>query len=134
MTLPDVARRRPGRRGRAARHRRRPPRAGHPHARRRAVAHRRVLRGRHDQGLLLYGLDAGAVFDPTDLAEDVTPAAVGRALEEGAPLRGALLALRLKDGKLLRHALLSTRADQARRGAGWKCFALGSRWESGVGA
>ena len=64
------------------------------------------------EGLLLYGLDAGAVFDPTDLAEDVTPAAVGRALDEGAPLRAALLALRLKDGQLLRHALLSTRPDQ----------------------
>ncbi|KAK9845761.1 hypothetical protein WJX81_001752 [Elliptochloris bilobata] len=64
------------------------------------------------EGLLLYALDAGAVFDPTDLAEDVTPAAVARVVDEGAPLRAALLALRLKDGALLRHALLSTRPDQ----------------------
>jgi hypothetical protein len=66
------------------------------------------------EGLLLYSLDAGAVFDPTDLAEDVTPAGVAAALAAGAPLRGALLALRLRDGGLLRHALLSTRPDQAR--------------------
>lgn len=44
--------------------------------------------------------------------QDVTPAAVGRALAEGAPLRAALLALRLKDGALLRHALLSTPPSQ----------------------
>jgi periodic tryptophan protein 2 len=66
------------------------------------------------EGLLLYALDAGAVFDPTDLAEDVTPAGVAAALAAGAPLRGALLALRLHDDGLLRHALLSTRPDQAR--------------------
>lgn len=60
------------------------------------------------EGVLLYSLDEGMVFDPTDLAEDVTPAAVLRALGSGAYLRALLVALRLGDPGLLRHVLLST--------------------------
>jgi periodic tryptophan protein 2 len=60
------------------------------------------------EGVLMYSLDDSLVFDPTDLAEDVTPAAVLRALAAGAHLRGLLLALRLGDAPLVRHALLAT--------------------------
>lgn len=60
------------------------------------------------EGVLLYGLDEGMVFDPTDLAEDVTPAAVLRALGSGAYLRALLVALRLRDPTLTRHVLLAT--------------------------
>jgi periodic tryptophan protein 2 len=60
------------------------------------------------EGVLLYSLDESLVFDPTDLAEDVTPAAVLRALGSGAYLRALLVALRLRDPALLRHVLLST--------------------------
>lgn len=60
------------------------------------------------EGILLYSLDEGLLFDPTDLAEDVTPAAVLRALRSGAHLRALLVALRLRDPGLVRHVLLST--------------------------
>jgi periodic tryptophan protein 2 len=60
------------------------------------------------EGVLLYSLDEGMVFDPTDLAEDVTPAAVLRALGSGAYLRALLVALRLRDPELTRHVLLAT--------------------------
>ncbi len=64
------------------------------------------------EGLLVYTLDQGLVFDPTDLAQDVTPEAAHVALAKGQALRAALIALRLRDGGLLRHALLSTQPEQ----------------------
>ena len=66
------------------------------------------------EGLLVYTLDQGLVFDPTDLAQDVTPEAAHAALAKGQALRAALIALRLRDGGLLRHALLSTPPEQVR--------------------
>jgi len=62
------------------------------------------------EGLLLYELDSGAAFDPTDLTEDLTPAAAHAALAARAYPRALLIAMRLGDGPLLRHALLSTPA------------------------
>ncbi|KAL6776538.1 UTP1 [Auxenochlorella protothecoides x Auxenochlorella symbiontica] len=61
-------------------------------------------------GVALYSLDAAgaAAFDPTDLAEGVTPEAALRALRSGAHLRALLLALRLGEAELTRHVLLST--------------------------
>lgn len=60
------------------------------------------------EGVLMYSLDEGLVFDPTDLTEDATPAAALRALSQGAYLKALLLALRLGEPALLAHALLST--------------------------
>ena len=40
------------------------------------------------QGVLLYSLDQGLVFDPTDLTQDITPAAANRAVAEKAFLCG----------------------------------------------
>ena len=51
-------------------------------------------------------LDESLVFDPTDLAEDVTPAAALRALGRGAHLRALLMALRLNDPQLVQHVVL----------------------------
>ena len=59
------------------------------------------------EGLLLYSLDQGLVFDPTDLAEDITPAATRKALATGAFLKAMLIALRLKDPDVLRHVIMS---------------------------
>lgn len=59
------------------------------------------------EGLLLYSLDQGLVFDPTDLAEDITPAATRKALASGAFLKALLIALRLKDPDVLRHVIMS---------------------------
>ncbi|PRW59321.1 periodic tryptophan 2-like protein [Chlorella sorokiniana] len=60
------------------------------------------------EGLLLYSVDESLVFDPTDLAEDVTPAAALKALGQGAHLKALLMAMRLNDPKLTQHVVLST--------------------------
>jgi periodic tryptophan protein 2 len=57
------------------------------------------------EGLLVYSLDEETMFDPTDLGEDVTPAAAASALQQGAHARALLLALRLKDLELVRRTL-----------------------------
>lgn len=69
--------------------------------------------GRHwcaatTEGVLVYGLDQGVLFDPTDLEEDITPQAVARALLSGAFLRALLIALRLRDAALIDRCILST--------------------------
>ncbi|KAL4425513.1 hypothetical protein ABPG75_009529 [Micractinium tetrahymenae] len=60
------------------------------------------------EGLLLYSVDESMVFDPTDLAEDVTPAATLKALGQGAHLKALLMAMRLNDPQLVQHVVLST--------------------------
>lgn len=60
------------------------------------------------EGVLMYALDETMVFDPTDLAEDITPEAMLRALGSASYLKALLIALRLRDSPLVRHALLST--------------------------
>lgn len=67
------------------------------------------------EGVVLWSLDEAAVFDPTDLGAEVTPAAVHAALAAGAPLRAFLLALRLNQPDLLRHVILSTPPQQVGR-------------------
>jgi hypothetical protein len=54
----------------------------------------------------------GLVFDPTDLAEDITPQAAHAALGARAYLRALLISLRLKDADLIRHVVLSTPAPE----------------------
>lgn len=60
------------------------------------------------EGVVMYSLDEGLMFDPTDLGTDVTPAAVHTAIRRGASLQAMLLALRLAQPDLLQHAILST--------------------------
>ena len=64
------------------------------------------------EGLLLYSLDQGLVFDPTDLTEDITPAAAYKALGNRAFVRALLIALRLKDPDVVRHVIMSTPPNQ----------------------
>ena len=66
------------------------------------------------EGLLLYSLDQGLVFDPTDLTEDITPAAAFKALSNRAFVRALLIALRLKDPDVVRHVIMSTPPNQVR--------------------
>ena len=66
------------------------------------------------EGLLLYSLDQGLVFDPTDLTEDITPAAAYKALGNKAFVRALLIALRLKDPDVVRHVIMSTPPHQVR--------------------
>eukprot|EP00798_Chlamydomonas_sp_ICE-L_P014256 gene14256-20229_t len=70
------------------------------------------------EGLLLYSLDDGLVFDPTDLTEDLTPAACHTTLAAGSYVRALLIALRLGDNDLLRHCILSTPVGQVGTVAG----------------
>ena len=60
------------------------------------------------EGVLYYSQDDSLLFDPTDLAEDVTPAAVLTALSRNAYLNALLLALRLDDHALIQHVILMT--------------------------
>ncbi|KAK9810682.1 hypothetical protein WJX73_010596 [Symbiochloris irregularis] len=60
------------------------------------------------EGILMHSLDPGLVFDPSDLAEDVTPAAVLTALKDRAHLKALCLALRLRQPDLISRAVLST--------------------------
>nr|ADF43197.1 UTP1m [Chlamydomonas reinhardtii] len=68
----------------------------------------RVWAAAATEGLLLYGLDTGVLFDPTDLTEDLTPAAAHAALAGGTPLRALTIALRLGEPELVRHVILAT--------------------------
>lgn len=60
------------------------------------------------EGLLVYTLENRLVFDPTDLTEEITPAAVEAALESGSTLTAILIALRLRDDALIEKCLLAT--------------------------
>jgi hypothetical protein len=67
------------------------------------------------EGVLLYALDSGAAFDPTDLSEGLTPAAFRAALGGRAFVRALLIALRLGDEGLVKHGVLCTPPGQVRR-------------------
>lgn len=60
------------------------------------------------EGVVVFSTDEGAVFDPTDLEVDITPQAVGRALQGGQFLRALLLAMRLGDPALVERCIMST--------------------------
>lgn len=66
------------------------------------------------EGILLYSLDSTALFDPTDLAEDISRPSVFRLLGRGDALKAILVAARLNDDSLLLHVLLSV-ADGTER-------------------
>ena len=67
------------------------------------------------EGVMVFAKDAGAAFDPTDLGEDVTPAAARRALRHGDARVALLMALRLRgaeeDEALVREVLEKTPPD-----------------------
>jgi len=64
------------------------------------------------EGLVLYSLGDDLLFDPTDLTEDLTPAACRKALAAGAYVRAALIALRLGDQQLLAQCIFTTPQSQ----------------------
>ncbi|KAL2102294.1 hypothetical protein ACEWY4_001462 [Coilia grayii] len=57
------------------------------------------------EGLMIYSLDASLVFDPYDLAVDVTPASVRRQLKKTEWSSAILLAFRLNESALIREVL-----------------------------
>ncbi|KAK4501315.1 hypothetical protein PRZ48_007123 [Zasmidium cellare] len=59
------------------------------------------------EGLLLYSLDTGAVFDPFDLDVDVTPETTLDTLRRGEWLKALVMAFRLSDLKLVRQVYRS---------------------------
>lgn len=64
------------------------------------------------EGVLVFAPRDAVLFDPTDLAEEVTPAAVHAALAGGAHLRALLLALRLGGGEEVQAAVMKTPPQQ----------------------
>lgn len=64
------------------------------------------------EGVLIYSLSSAPIFDPTDLAHDVSTPSVYRLLASGAILPGLLTALRLNDTPLLLHVLYRTPAQR----------------------
>jgi len=67
------------------------------------------------EGVMVFSKDVGAAFDPTDLGENVTPAAARAALREGDARRALLMALRLRgateDDTLVAEVLERTKTD-----------------------
>ena len=60
------------------------------------------------EGMLIYFLDEGVVFDPYDLSEDVTPEGVAKALEEGNFSAALIMSFRLNEKNLLINSLEAT--------------------------
>lgn len=60
------------------------------------------------EGLLIYALDESLTFDPFELDEDVTPAAIVRALQRREFARGLLMALHLNEEPLMEKCLEAT--------------------------
>lgn len=60
------------------------------------------------EGLLIYSLDEGVVFDPYDLSEEVTPEGVAKALEEGNFSAALMMSFRLNEKNLLINSLEAT--------------------------
>ena len=62
-------------------------------------------------------LSSGDFFDPTELAEAITPQAARQALSKRQYVKAMLLAMRLKDTDLLTDTLLSVPDEQVRQAA-----------------
>lgn len=64
------------------------------------------------EGLLLYSLDHNLVFDPIDLETDVTTSAVRKAIRDGECSKALMMALKLKEHKLVVEAVESVSVDE----------------------
>ena len=53
------------------------------------------------EGLLIYSLDRGVVFDPYDLSIEVTPDGVAQALAEGKLSDALMMSFRLNETELI---------------------------------
>ncbi len=53
------------------------------------------------EGLLIYSLDRGVVFDPYDLSIDVTPEGVSRAISHGQFSDALMMSFRLNERELI---------------------------------
>ena len=65
----------------------------------------------------MYSLSGGKFFDPTELAEAITPQAARQALSQHHYVKALLLAMRLKDTQMLENILLSVPDKQVRHPA-----------------
>ena len=67
------------------------------------------------EGAVMYALSSGEFFDPTELAEAVTPQAARQALSQRQYVKALLLAMRLKDTDMLENILFSVPDEQVRQ-------------------
>lgn len=58
------------------------------------------------EGIVVYSLASEALFDPTDLSEDISVPTMHRLIGRGAHLKALLVAVRLNDSAHVRHVLL----------------------------
>eukprot|EP00892_Ulva_mutabilis_P004509 jgi/Ulvmu1/242/UM001_0246.1 len=58
------------------------------------------------EGILVYSLASEALFDPTNLTEEISVPAMHRLIGHGAHLKALLVAVRLNERSLVRHVLL----------------------------
>lgn len=58
------------------------------------------------EGILMYSLASEALFDPTNLSEDISVPTMHRLIGRGAHLKALLVAIRLNDPAHIRHVLL----------------------------
>lgn len=66
------------------------------------------------EGLLIYSLDAGVVFDPLELDVDVTPARVRTLLGKGDLLHAMVMSLRLNEIAVIQETVESVPVAEGR--------------------
>jgi len=63
------------------------------------------------EGLLIYSLDSGVTFDPFDLASEVTPEGVERALVKRSYSAAVMMSLRLNEKELIAQSVEAVPID-----------------------
>nr|XP_060626232.1 periodic tryptophan protein 2 homolog [Anolis sagrei ordinatus] len=64
------------------------------------------------EGLLIYSLDAGLIFDPYDLEIDITPSNIRKVLRQKEFTKAIVMAFRLNEKKLIQEVLESVPYDE----------------------
>ena len=66
------------------------------------------------EGLLIYSLDAGVIFDPFDLTMEVTPDAVAKAVKGQQYVSALLMSFRLNEHDLIVRAVESVPVEDGK--------------------
>lgn len=71
------------------------------------------------EGLLIYSLDSGLVFDPFDLDIDITPSNVRKVLRQKEYTKAIVMTFRLNEKKLIQEVLETVPYNESKQGS---CF------------